>query len=360
VNEAGRDRSQRLRLLFWNVYLLQPRLIPGGPPLPAIRELSAPAVTARAGEIAAELPGQYDVVAFAEAFDPQERRRVLSGWATGPAVAAVAGPERTFPPGGPLTFASSGLFTIIDGHRVVRTDQHRFDARGERPWDADAWSNKGVLLVELDPWGTPGDAPDSPATAGHVELYSTHLFWGGGMLPGPRADDHERRHMVRMAQTDELLAFVERTHRPENVAVIVGDFNVRVHDVDRPEQPNHWYEDLADRMARFDLVDTWAAAGVGPGHTCGGERDPFDEDDPDDPGRLLDDPSEPEGRPDRERIDFCWVQRSTPDHSIDVSFERPRRRAFHRTAGAKRRDLLPRMSDHLALEVTLDVRARTA
>jgi endonuclease/exonuclease/phosphatase family metal-dependent hydrolase len=166
--------------------------------------------------------------------------------------------------------------------------------------------------------------------------------------------------MVRMAQTDELLAFVERTHRPENVAVIVGDFNVRVHDVDRPEQPNHWYEDLADRMARFDLVDTWAAAGVGPGHTCGGERDPFDEDDPDDPGRLLDDPSEPEGRPDRERIDFCWVQRSTPDHSIDVSFERPRRRAFHRTAGAKRRDLLPRMSDHLALEVTLDVRARTA
>lgn len=352
VSDADTDLPQRLRLLFWNVYLLQPRLIPGGPPLPAIRELSAPVVGPRAAEIAATLPGQYDVVALAEAFDPQERRRVLGGWAARSDIASVAGPERSFPPRGPISFASSGLFTVVDGHRVVRTDQHRFEARGERLWDADAWSNKGVLLVEIAPGSAGGDG----AGAGHLELYSTHLFWGAGMLPGPRANDHERRHRVRMAQIDELLAFVERTHRPENVAVVVGDLNVRVHDVDRPDHPNHWYEDLAARMARLDFVDTWAAAGMGPGHTCGGERDPFDEEDPDEPGRLLDDAAEPEGRPDRERIDYCWVQRSQHAHRLAVSFERPRRRAFPRPAAGRRRDLMPRMSDHLALEVTLRLR----
>lgn len=357
MSEPEASAAQRLRLLFWNVYLLQPRLIPNGPPLPAIRELSAPVVGARAGEIATTLPGQYDLVALAEAFDPQERRHVLDGWAPRSDITAVAGPERSFPPRGPIAFASSGLFTVVDGHRVVRTDQHRFEARGERLWDADAWSNKGVLLVEVDP-RPQGDTAAAPAGSGHVELYSTHLFWGAGMLSGSPANDHERRHRVRMAQVDELLGFVERTHRPENVPIVVGDFNVRVHDVEQPEHPNHWYEDLAARMARFDLVDTWAAAGVGPGHTCGAERDPFDEDDPDAPGRLLDDAAEPEGRPDRERIDYCWVQRPQHTHEVEVSYGRPRRRAFHRESGAARRDRMPRLSDHLALEVTLDVRAR--
>lgn len=356
MSSTDAGAAQRLRLLFWNVYLLQPRLVPGGPPLPAIRELSAPVVGPRASEIATTLPGRYDVVAFAEAFDPQERRRVLAGWADRPDVTAVAGPERSFPPRGPAAFASSGLFTVVDGHRVVRTEQYRFEARGDRRWDADAWSNKGVLLVEIEPSGAPGAVTDTATTGGRLEVYSTHLFWGGGVLGGKTANDHERRHRLRMAQIDELLAFVERSHRPENATVVVGDLNVRVHDVSNPDEPNHWYDDLAARMARLDFADTWAEAGVGPGHTCGGERDPFDEPDVDAPGLLLDDPAEAEGRPDRERIDYCWVRRPQPDQRLGITYGRPRRRAFPRRPGAKRRDLMPRLSDHLALDVELELR----
>src|SRR5690606_823428 len=115
-----------------------------------------------------------------------------------------------------LGFASSGLFTLVDGHRIARRATHRFRTRGSYLHDADALANKGVLLVEIDL----GDA------GGNLELYSTHLCWGTGLLPGGNAQDPRRRHRVRMAQLDELTRFVKRTHRPGNVIAVVGDMNV--------------------------------------------------------------------------------------------------------------------------------------
>ena len=344
------EEERRIHLLVWNTFLLRPRLVPWGVPLPAVSEMAAPAVADRAAAIGAALAGTYDVAALAEVFDPIERRWVLNGWDARTGVTALAGPERTFLPLGPAAFASSGLFTVVDGLAVTRSRQHRFTVRGDRLHDADAWSNKGVLLVEVDPLGDD--------TAGKVEIYSTHLFWGTGLLPGGRSADPERRHHLRMQQVDELVAFVERTHRPENVATVVGDFNVLAHDAEQPGPPGRWHLDLTAKLAPLGLVDTWVARGVGPGPTCGVAEDPFDEEDSECPGRLVDDPGDQGAQPGRERIDYVWVQSATPEHRLELSFGRPRRRAFPRHTGAPGFDRLPRLSDHLALEIELVVRNR--
>ncbi len=341
------DEHERIvRLLFWNAYLLRPRIIPYGPPLPAVGRLAAPAVPERATAIGRTLAGAYDIVALAEVFDPAERKRVLEGWAGRPDATAVVGPERSV---APLANASGGLLTIADGLRLTRTDRYVFRARGERRYDADAWANKGVLLAEVDP-GVGGP--------GRIEVFSTHLYWGTGLLGGARALDPERRRALRSAQIAELVAFVARAHRPENVAIVVGDFNVPAHDPDGPD-PAGAYDELSAALGSLGLVDTWAEAGVGPGFTCGPATDPFDEDDPDAPGYLLDDPAaDPAGeasRPERLRIDSVWVQRAAADHRLAVTFGRPRRRAFPRPVGAPRLADLPRLSDHLALSVELTV-----
>ena len=339
----------RLRLVAWNTFLLRPRLIPGGIPLPAVGEMAAPAVADRAVAIGRALAGAYEVSALTEVFDPIERRSVLGGWGDRPWVTAASGPERTFPPGGPAAFASSGLFTVAEVP-VTRTEQFRFETRGDRLHDADAWSNKGVLLVEVDPLG---------GAAGKLEIYSTHLLFGTGLLPGRRAADPERRHRLRMQQVDELVAFVAGAHRPENLAVVVGDFNVPAHDITQGLRPDRWHLDLASRMAGLGLVDAWAERGVGPGPTYGRPEDAFGDEDPGCPGRLADDPDGSEAVPGRDRIDYIWVQSATPEHRLLVSFGRPRRRSFPRPAGAPDHARLPRLSDHLAVELELVMRARS-
>ena len=343
----------RLRLVAWNTFLLRPRLIPWGMPLPAVGEMAAPAVADRAVAIGEALAGAYEVSALCEVFDPIERRWVLGGWGDRPGFTAVAGPERTFPPGGPAAFASSGLLTVADRVPVTRTGELRYETRGDRLHDADAWSNKGVLLVEVDPLG---------GAAGKVEIYSTHLLFGTGLLPGRRAADPERRHQLRMQQVDELVAFVEDVHRPENLVVVVGDFNVPAHDATQGLRPDRWHLDLAARLARLGLVDAWVAHGVGPGATYGRAEDAFDEEDPDCPGRLVDDLDGPGAGAgtgtERERIDYIWVQSPSPDHRLDVAFGRPRRRAFPRPTDAPDHARPPRLSDHLAVELELMVRSR--
>ena len=53
------------------------------------------------------------------------------------------------------------------------------------------------------------------------------------------------------------VAFVADAHRPENLAVVVGDFNVPAHDPTQGLRPDRWYLDLASRMARLGLVDAF-------------------------------------------------------------------------------------------------------
>lgn len=341
----------QIRLVFWNTYLLHPHPIPGGPGLPAIAELAAPAVPARATEIGAALGRRFDVAALAETFEPADHARIRAAWG-GDTLRSADGPPRSILRG-PLGFASSGLHTIVDGRRITREATHRFRTRGSYLHDADALANKGVLLVEID-LGL-GDE------GGDLELYSTHLCWGTGLLPGKRGIDPYRRHRVRMAQVDELVGFVERTHRPGNVIAVVGDMNVPAVRPSYPDGPTVEYDDLMARLGTLGLVDVWTTHGTGAGATCGAQSDVFaDQVDPDDPDALVDDDSrlaaaDPADLAERERIDYVFLAEPDATQRVRVEATAMRRYAFPRAAGAPKRHKLARMSDHLAIGVDLKI-----
>lgn len=342
--------TDRIRLLFWNTFLLHPRPVPGGPALPEFGEIAAPAVPERAAAIGGVLAGRFDVAALAEAFEPTDRQLLIDAWGTD-GLATAAGPPRSVVRG-PLGFTSSGLFTIADGPRIVRQRTHQFVERGSYRYDADTLANKGVLLTEI-------------VLEGHeanLEVYSTHLCWGTGLLGGPVAEDPVRRHRIRMTQLDELVGFVQQTHRPGNVIMIVGDMNVPAIDLDFPDGPTAQYDDMNERLGVLRVDDLWPALGTGAGDTCGDPTDEFaDQRDPDDPDALID-PSQvdtaqvtPEHLDQRERIDYAFLQRPDTAHRVRVTATGMRRYAFPRAADAPGRDRLVRLSDHLAIGVDLAV-----
>jgi endonuclease/exonuclease/phosphatase family metal-dependent hydrolase len=338
-----------LRLLFLNAYLLRPVSLGIG----RLRwePASAPAVADRAGELGRAVAGRYDVVALAEAFTPADRARVLQAWATDPAVAV--GPESGWSREQGLTAVSSGLMTVVDGPTIVRRDAVRYAERGSRLADADPWAAKGALLVELDV-GLPG----------RVELYSTHLCAGGGLLK-VLGDRRARTDPVREAQAAELAAFVRRTHRPGNVVLVVGDMNVEEvsPDVDDPSGP---HRALAREMGTVGLDDLWESTGRGWGPTCtlDGEAAVVGRPDPDDPDVAWDEAPAATGwrrRPDGSevggRIDRAFLQRPGPDDAVAVTDAVIRRRALLRRPGAPERRRLAHLSDHLGLQVELALEA---
>lgn len=340
----------QIRLVFWNTFLLHPHPIPGGPGLPAVADLAAPAVPERATAIGAALSGRFDVAALAEAFEPADHVRLREAWGSGTLTTAT-GPGRSLLRG-PLGFASSGLLTLVNGRRITRRATHRFRTRGSYLHDADALANKGVLLVEIDL----GDV------GGNLELYSTHLCWGTGLLPGGNAKDPRRRHDIRMAQLDELTRFVRRTHRPGNVIAVVGDMNVPAARRSYPDGPTAEYAGLVERLGSLGLKDLWTTHGSGDGWTCGAPTDEFaDEADPDDPDALVDDADaaavDPARLAMRERIDYLFLAEPDPTQRVRVEATSVRRYAFPRAVAASKRDRLVRLSDHLAIGTDLVVSA---
>lgn len=348
------DDERLVRLLFLNAYLLRPvslgigrrRWEPG----------AAPAVADRADELGRTLAGAYDVVALSEVFTGADRDRVVRGWTS-----AGRNPDVVVgPPGGRgraqgPTLVSSGLVTVADGPQVVRSDWHRFAAQGHRLADADPWAAKGVLLAELD-----------VGLAGHVDLYSTHLCAGGGLLPGfgRRAAATD---VVRREQAAELAGFVTATHRPENLVVVVGDMNVSVVS-DGSDDPARPQRDLLATLGALGLEDLWDRGDRGPGPTSSMDRFP-DAVGPPDPSddRLADDaPRASTGvsagaRSDRgARIDRAFVERTTEQHQIIVRHATIRRRRLPRRPGAPDSDRLAHLSDHLGLHVELRLRSAGA
>lgn len=272
-----------MRVLFWNTFLLQVRLGP-------LFLHHKPLVEVRAREIGAALAAaDFDVVALAEVFDRPEQAVIGEGWshvAAGPAAARW-----------PVPTKSSGLMTL--SRRPIRASRTwRYGVRGTRRRDSDAWAAKGVLMVEV--------ATDDPDV--NLEVYSTHMFYGGDLLGPPRSPDG-----VRDAQVGELLAAVERWHTPGNAALVVGDFNI----VAAGPQG----ERLGERMAAAGFADVWVAHGDGTGCTCD----------------LL----EPDGP--QQRIDYAFV-RADGVEVVGVECL-----TFPRPAG----DGMAFLSDHAALAVDL-------
>lgn len=324
-----------IRVLFWNTWLLRPRLWPGGPPLPFSDRLFAPDVGKRAPLVGQAIAGSFDVCALAEVFDPREQDAVAVQW-----------DEAEYQPGPGATFpkrVGSGLMTIVDPRvvEVVATADLTYRSGGDLR-DSDTYATKGALFTRVR----------HPSGA-EVDLVSTHLLAGGEWLPLPGASDHARHHRARMAQVDELVEFVEQHRSHENPLIVVGDFNVAAHDLRRPDDPQGYYRDLVEHLAPLELVDLWAEMGVGPGPTCSfrpGDRLPAD---PAFPDAVLDQPGEPGAG---ERIDYIWVARPWKRSRTQVEFDAPRRWAF--TGRPARGGPAGSLSDHLALSVTVHLGRR--
>ena len=321
---------RELRLLAYNTFLMHIRL-------PSrsfgVDVMAAPDYRARAEEIGRAVAGEYDVAAFVEVFDEAEQRAVLAGWDRRALAHALGPAESWFP----VPRKSSGLLTVLDGVPLARTECHIFRRRGVFWRDADVLGNKGVLLAEVDVGG--------PA---NLEVYSTHLIAGNDFLkrPGGRFGPNPFRHH----QTDELLAFLERVHRPANVAIVVGDFNVAAGDPD--------YEQLRRAFDAAGFDDVWAIHGSGPGDTyC--ETPPRAipcQPDPADP-RYCAERDEPPAGVRAKRIDYAWLQRPTDDHRLTVSVRTVRRRPFPRDPSAEDHEAMPYLSDHVALHLELEIDA---
>jgi hypothetical protein len=301
----------------------------------------APDRPARAKEIGAMVGAQYAVAALCEVFEPDrqddvEQQAGASGRPLDVAKGAAADGE----------FASSGLMTLAFDGRLLSSEHIEFSNQGDRLRDADAWSRKGVLRTVLD--------------LGHerrVELYSTHLFNGGGILEFDPADPNEatlaglfpkltpeERLAIQLQQVDEAVAYITATHQADHVAMLVGDFNI---DANEPAD----YAELVKRMAGIELIDLWpfwAQRGPSlkqlkprgdtthPAEVCAPPEGPY-----------CGEPAQPNNNK-TERIDFIWVERPKATHSFVLDITRVRRRPFSRGGSTS-----SHLSDHLGLDFRL-------
>jgi len=336
--------SGSVRVVFWNTWLLRPRLWTGGPVIPGIERLAAPAVGRRARLVGEALVDRFDVCALSEVFDPKEQEQVAEAW-----------DEAEYQPGpgaARLRPTGSGLMTIIDPTQVLveATADHAYRSGGDLR-DSDTMANKGALMVRVRM------RPGGPS----LDVFSTHLLNGGELLPLPGANDHSRHHRARMAQVDELVEFIARERDPHNPVLLVGDLNVAAHDHRVTGPVDASYRDLQRRLEPLGFVDLWATEGVGPGFTCDFEDPEQLPADPGFPDAVLDDPDQDPDTRRPCRIDYLWLAPATKAREdapsgqpVTVAVDRPRRWAFpgREARGGPGGSL----SDHLALSVTLHMR----
>lgn len=308
--------------------------------LNGIKIAAKPARDERAVELGAVLAA-YDVCCLSEVFTDDSRARILAGL-EGAALTATTGPGES----GAWTLAGSGLFFLVKNRRLTRTEEMIFADRGERRRDSDAWSNKGVLLNVID------------LGVGQLELFQTHLYYGGGipLMSEPSEDD---RIKVWRAELAQLAEFYRRHHRPQNVAMITGDFNMSGANM-------HHYAEMRRVMDGLNLHDLWAWDIYGrhpsEGHTCrftDGDQKSWVRDfnavcappDATRPPPYCDDyqshPAPPRGVG---RYDYVFAERPTAAHRCTLEVSRLLRRTFprHRTTDGE-----GFLSDHLGLDLTL-------
>lgn len=315
----------------------------------------APDRPARAKEIGTKVGVEYDVAALCEVFEPErqddvQQQATAAGGTPGVAKGAVADGE----------FASSGLMTLAFDGRLLSSEHIEFSYQGDRLRDADAWSRKGVVRTLLD--------------LGHerrVELYSTHLFNGGGILEFDPADPNEatlaglfpkltdpQRLEIQLGQVQDAMAYIAATHQADNVALLVGDFNI---DGNKPANYSEFikrlatieFVDLAGRSGTIEFVDLWPFWAQRGGKAMKQAKPRGDTTHPDqvcDPpnGDFCGEPLQPKNN-ETERIDFVFVERPKPAHSFVLDITRPRRRPFSRGNSPPWLHL----SDHLGLDFRL-------
>jgi hypothetical protein len=178
----------------------------------------------RVPEIGAAISA-YDLVSLVEAWEDESKDGILSK--NHPASPPLRGPT----PAAGWKPLSSGILVFSNTRTISNGGSHEYVKDGcsrTMPLgydfgalvDSDKWAGKGVqrTLVDLG--------------FGKLELYSTHLYSGGGMpdiglgAVEVTAPDTNEQIGVRQDQVNELAAFIGATHDPRNVAVVTGDFNI--------------------------------------------------------------------------------------------------------------------------------------
>jgi endonuclease/exonuclease/phosphatase family metal-dependent hydrolase len=298
-----------------------------------IRLGAKPALKARAREIGSVIANEYDIAALCEVFSEEERRLISTYLRRNGEPHIACGPDDS----GGFVVATSGLFTI-SMDLISRTKKHVFNERGNRCRDFGAWTNKGVLLAEID-LGLP---------RGKLEVYSTHLL-AGGSIPS-----NEERLKIQLKQVDELIAFVTQVHHPENVMIIVGDFNINAQEESEftiDGVPGTPLSHLNRRLNAIDMQDIWALRNGTLGLTANLQVDSGicipDRTDQ----RYCDDSAQHQAS--GARIDYVFVERQKPTHAFLADFTRPRRVRFERPVNAPGRSKISFMSDHLGLDITI-------
>lgn len=249
--------------------------------------------------------------------------------------------------------AGSGLMTLGLTLPIREQAFHEFPSlpmfRGKANQDSDFYASKGVLLTRLD------------LGVGELDLYSTHLHYGGGLPSTPltSAPTSEERRAVRRSQLLDLMSFVAHTHRQQNVAMIVGDFNIHRslpesnpgHHAGAIESTCQSYDDIAELVVGRGFTDQYLnqhlhyvpAVSELEGATA------FD----------LDGDDLPIGKRPNYRVDYVFVEEPNREHNyhLDVTNIVPQLfRADVRSSDGGTR--MSTLSDHLGLAFNIVVSPR--
>ncbi len=352
------DTAVAIRFLTYNTYLLRATLkLPA--PLTDVTLHAKPEIENRARELGRILRTEYDLSCLYEIMEHEQKSHILEAWGETP-------PGHIF--GGRL----SSLLTISPRFPIRRHARHIFFARGKSydidlgltsfkvSLDSDFYAEKGVLFTEIE---TP---------LGCVEIYSTHLMFGGGLgeaaqdvlniVPGAHMtpSNADERLQIELQQIDELIAFYNEQHLPSNVALVCGDFNI---DASNERK----YELLSQRFKSINMRDVWAE-GPFQNERCGGQTARNDDNDRYPKERnfgnacrplmgsfgdlYCDDTQKTTSSSDCVgRFDLLLVQDPDPAHDCNLDLARVRRRGFQRQNTTDSQQGF--LSDHLGIETTL-------
>lgn len=364
LREVVRRHADALTVKFlsYNTFLTEAH-IPLPDPFPDLRITAKPALHGRAAEIGRRLFSEYDFAALYEVMQEKQRNEILAAWGSAP-------PDNFF--GGTL----SSLFATSKTFRLGRKEIHTYASKGkvtgvevipgigpsiDVSLDSDFYANKGVALTEIV---TP---------LGAVEVFMTHLFFGGGFGKGAETaingvtpfEQHisestpAERFETQKNELNEMLAFYRAHHRPQNVAIFCGDLNIDGADAAH-------FSVLKNLLASIGMRDLWAD-GPFPNNLAGGQTSRNDDDDtkPDERdfanvctglaanGDYCDDSRSPNHAPPPDavgRFDYLFVENAQSSHAYDLDLTRVRRRQFRWSQPAEGQSFL---SDHLGLETTL-------
>jgi hypothetical protein len=287
-----------------------------------------PDTVPRAAEIGAMLVREkFDLAALSEVWAEVERKLVQRGIAAAGGV--IRGVAQGTLPDIDENHGGCGLMTIGLG---VDVGEHQFfpfpkDHRGAANQDSDFYARKGVLLTRI------------PIGFGEIDLYSTHFYYGGGLPSTPVTSEPtpEQRRNWRTLQLADLKQIIQGTHKPQNVMILVGDFNIDAH----RQRDLLGYEHLTAVTKELDLDDTWPlqfpGGKVAHGGTSCGQPEGTDD-------CVTSSQTNPDEQP---RIDYLFVERPTGMHTFNLDVTRIELLDFPRAGD------FASLSDHRGLAYSL-------